>query len=155
MGSKRLSDAVSEIVELAATGAVVNTRQAVVNAWDDVDADGQYLAGIEGMQARVSAKTRSFRLSTKSRRSDAEPELPFNLPAVVAIDDEGAVLLSTRSLSRSQFMQAISVRQKQIKDAETLLREWKRALKAADLFWERNPDWSFGQCLDAILGISA
>lgn len=155
MGSKRLSDAVNAIVEMAATGAHVNTRQAVVSAWDDVDADGQYLAGIEGMQARVNSRTRSFRLTAASRRTEAEPELPFNLPAVVAMDEEGSTLLSTRSLSRTQFLQAISVRQKQIKDAEALLREWKRALKAADLFWQKNPEWTFGECLDAILGVNA
>lgn len=155
MGSKRLSDAVSEIVEKAAAGEVVDTRQAVVSAWDDVDDDGQYLAGIEGMQARVHNKAKSFKLRTASKKSQAEPELPFNLPAVIALDEEGSMLLATRGLSREQFALAIKVRQKHISDAGSQLREWQRAFKAADLFWVKHPEWSFGMCLDAILGVNA
>ncbi|NOX41678.1 MAG: hypothetical protein GXP05_14580 [Alphaproteobacteria bacterium] len=31
------------------------------------------------------------------------------------------------------------------------MREWRQALRQADRFWADHPDWSFGQCLDAIL----
>lgn len=154
MGTKRLSDAVNEIVEQAISGEVVNTRQAVVGAWDDVDEDGQYLAGIEGMCARVHGKTRSLLVATASRRSEAQQELPFSLPAVVAMDTDGHELRPTRGLTRSQFLRAIDIRKKQIKDDQARLREWERAMKAADRFWSKNPEWSFGDCLDAIMGVS-
>jgi hypothetical protein len=152
MGSKRLSDVVTEIVDGALAGEIVNARQAAVDRWDDIDTDGQYLAGIEGVVARVSSKARSLRVSAAVRHSKAQQELPFRLPAVVAMDTEESVLLPTRGLTRGQFIRAIEIREKQIKDDQSRLREWKRALKAADLFWSKNPDWSFGECLDAIMG---
>ena len=39
----------------------------------------------------------------------------------------------------------------QIASDRKALREWHEALKAADEFWADHPDWSFGQCLDAIM----
>lgn len=155
MGSKRLNDAVADIVDRALAGEIVNTRQAAVEAWDDIDADGQYLAGIDGFCSRIAKKTRSLSVSTAVRRSEAQQELPFSLPAVVAMDTEGHVLLSTRGLSRREFLRAIEIREKQIKDDQSRLREWKRALTAADLFWTKRPDWSFGECLDAIMNEAA
>lgn len=155
MGSKRLSDVVSEIVDRALAGEVVNTRQAAVDAWDDIDDDGQYLAGIDGLCSRISNKTRSLTVAAAARRSESQQELPFSLPAVIAMDTEDRVLLPTRGLTRGQFLRAIQIREEQIRNDQNSLREWKRALKTADLFWAKYPDWSFGDCLDAIMGNEA
>lgn len=64
---------------------------------------------------------------------------------------EESALMPTRGLSRNQFIRAIEIREKQIKDDQARLSEWKSALKMADRFWKRNPEWTFGQCLDAIM----
>ena len=47
MGSKRLNDVVAEIVDAVIRGNVIDKRQAAVESWDQIDADGQYLAGTE------------------------------------------------------------------------------------------------------------
>ena len=155
MGSKRLSDVVTEIVDCVHAGEVINARIAAVAKWEDIDEDGQYLAGIEGLVARVNTKARALSAVATARRSEAQQELPFRLPSVVAMDTEESVLMPTRGLSRNQFIRAIEIREKQIKDDQARLSEWKTALKAADRFWRTNPDWSFGDCLDAIMGVSA
>ena len=81
----------------------------------------------------------------------ASRQLPFQLPAAVAMDLEGTMLIATRVLSRAEFVRAIQIRGQQIANDRKALREWQQALKAADRFWAEHPDWSFGECLDAIL----
>ena len=68
------------------------------------------------------------------------------------MDLEGTTLVATRTLSREGFERAIEIRRQQIAHDRRALREWQQALNQADRFWTRHPDWSFGQCLDAILG---
>ena len=57
----------------------------------------------------------------------------------------------TRQLSRAGFERAIEIRQLQVANDQHALREWRNALRQADRFWAANPDWTFGDCLDAIL----
>jgi hypothetical protein len=151
MGQMRLNDVVGEIVGEVIAGRAINKRQAAVNRWDDIDADGQYLAGIDGVVGRID--TRARRLKLKAERSSAPEQavLPFQLPAAVAMDIDGTTLVATRKLSRAEFERAIEIRRLQITNDQHALREWRNALRQADQFWAANPNWSFGDCLDAIL----
>ncbi len=130
---------------------MTNQRQAAVEHWDDIDGDGKYIAGIEGFCARIKSKCRSVKLMTK-KHTASQSEMIFSLPAVVSMDVEGITLLPTRGLSRSEFVRAIEIREKQILDSTKAVREWRQALKAADRFWSSYPNWTFGQCLDAAMG---
>ena len=67
------------------------------------------------------------------------------------MDIDGTTLVATRQLSREGFERAIEIRRLQIANDQHALREWRNALRQADRFWAANPDWSFGDCLDAIL----
>ncbi|WP_179907211.1 hypothetical protein [Rhabdonatronobacter sediminivivens] len=151
MGQMRLNDVVAEIVGAVIAGRAINKRQAAVNRWDDIDADGQYLAGIDGVVARIDQRARSLRLKAERAPTPEQPPLPFQLPAAVAMDLEGTTLVSTRQLSRAEFERAIEIRRLQIANDQHALREWRNALRQADQFWATHPDWSFGDCLDAIL----
>lgn len=155
MGAKRLNDVVADIVDRARSGERVDARQAAVDVWDDIDSDGQYLCGIDGLISRIANRTRSLKFAAANRRSEAQPELPFSLPAVVAMDTEGHVLLATRLLTRAEFVRAIEIREKQIKDDRARLSAWVAALASADRFWLEHPDWCFGRCLDAIMNEAA
>lgn len=148
---KRLSDVVSGIVELARTGRSIDARTEAVRCWDDIDADGQYMAGIEGVTARIVTKAKSIRLSLAKRAAEKQSALPFDLPEIVPIDIEGRKLRPTRDLSEEEFERAVFVREKQIEHDQDSLREWKRAGKAAKPFWIKHPDWTFGHCLNAIM----
>jgi len=150
MGHMRLNDVVAEIVGDVIAGHAINKRQAAVNRWDDIDADGQYLAGIDGVVTRIDQRARSLRLKAEKSAAPAQAALPFQLPAAVAMDLEGATLIATRQLSRAGFERAIEIRQLQIANDQRALREWRTALRQADQFWPANPDWTFGKCLDAI-----
>lgn len=151
MSKKRLNDVVNEIFDGILAGEVTNQRQAAVEHWDEIDIDGQYLAGIEGLCGRIKSKCRSVKLMTK-KHAASQTEMVFSLPAVVSLDVDGITLLPTRALSRAEFVQAIEIREQQIRDDQKALREWRQALKTADKFWTVHPDWSFGRCLDAAMG---
>jgi hypothetical protein len=151
MGQMRLNDVVAEIVGSVIAGHAINKRQAAVNRWDDIDADGQYLAGIDGVVARIDQRARSLKLRAEKSTAPEQAELPFALPVAVAMDLDGTTLVSTRQLSRAEFERAIEIRRLQIAHDSEALREWREALRQADRFWADNPDWSFGECLDAIL----
>lgn len=151
MGHMRLNDVVAEIIGDVMAGHAVNKRQAAVKRWDDIDADGQYLAGIDGVVTRIDQRARSLKLKAEKSAAPAQAALPFHLPAAVAMDIDGTSLVATRQLSRAGFERAIEIRQLQIANDQRALREWRTALRQADQFWAANPDWTFGQCLDAIL----
>jgi len=152
MGTMRLNDVVAEIVGDVIAGRAINKRQAAVDRWDDIDADGQYLAGIDGVVGRIDGRARALRVKAERVADAAQADLPFQLPAAVAMDLDGATLVATRTLSREGFERAIEIRRQQIAHDRRALREWQQALNQADRFWAEHPDWSFGQCLDAILG---
>ena len=150
MGHMRLNDVVAEIIGDVMAGHAVNKRQAAVKRWDDIDADGQYLAGIDGVVTRIDQRARSLKLKAEKSAAPAQAALPFHLPAAVAMDIDGTSLVATRQLSRAGFERAIEIRQLQIANDQRALREWRTALRQADQFWAANPDWTFGKCLDAI-----
>ena len=54
-------------------------------------------------------------------------------------------------MMREDVLRVIEICRQQIASARETLREWQLALTAADRLWAEHPDWSFGQCLDAIL----
>jgi hypothetical protein len=151
MGQMRLNDVVGEIIGEVISGETINKRQAAVDRWDDIDVDGQYLAGIDGVVTRIDGRARALRLKAVQKAGSAQAELPFQLPAAVAMDIEGTTLVATRRLSRAEFERAIEIRRRQIAHDSAALREWRQALRQADRFWADHPGWSFGQCLDAIL----
>ena len=151
MGHMRLNDVVAEIVGEVIAGRAINKRQAAVNRWDDIDADGQYLAGIDGVVARIDTRARRLKLKAEESSAPEQAALPFQLPAAVAMDIDGTTLVATRQLSRVEFERAIAIRRLQIANDQHALREWRNALRQADQFWKARPDWSFGECLDAIL----
>jgi hypothetical protein len=147
----RLNDVVAEIIGDVMAGHAVNKRQAAVKRWDDIDADGQYLAGIDGVVTRIDTRARRLKLRAEQAATPEQAELPFSLPAAVAMDLEGTTLMSTRQLTRTEFAQAIEIRYLQIANDSAALREWREALRQADQFWVDNPTWRFGDCLTAIL----
>lgn len=151
MGHMRLNDVVAEIVGEVIAGRAINKRQAAVNRWDDIDADGQYLAGIDGVVTRIDTRARRLKLRAEQAAAPEQTELPFSLPAAVAMDLEGTTLVSTRQLTRAEFARAIEIRHQQIANDSAALREWREALRQADQFWAENPTWRFGDCLEAIL----
>lgn len=151
MGHMRLNDVVAEIVGEVIAGRAINKRQAAVNRWDDIDSDGQYLAGIDGVVTRIDTRARRLKLRAEQAVAPEQTELPFSLPAAVAMDLEGTTLVSTRQLTRAEFARAIEIRNQQIANDSAALREWREAMRQADQFWAENPTWRFGDCLEAIL----
>ena len=88
----------------------------------------------------------------------------FEIPADVkseweAIGARGAAeraewearLAALGASKRAEFERAIAIRRMQIANDQHALREWRNALRQADQFWAENPNWNFGDCLDAIL----
>ena len=142
MGQMRLNDVVAEIVGEVIAGRAINKRNAAVDRWDDIDADGQYLAGIDGVVTRIDHRARGLKLRAEKSAGTAQAELPFQLPAAVAMDIEGTTLVATRKLTRAEFNRAIEIRHLQIASDQRALREWRKPprLCAADGVWRGSPD---------------
>ena len=83
MGSMRLNDVVAEIVGDVIAGRAINKRQAATARWHDIDADGQYLAGIDGVVTRIDHRARALRVKAERGNALCQAELPFQLPAAV------------------------------------------------------------------------
>ena len=114
MGTMRLNDVVTDIVGDVIAGRSINKRQAAIDRWDDIDADGQYLAGIDGVMVRIDRRARALQVKAGRSPRTASPPLPFQLPAAVAMDLEGTMLMATRVLTRAEFVRAIQIRGQQI-----------------------------------------
>jgi len=81
MGTMRLNDVVAEVVGDVIAGRAINKRQAAVDRWDDIDADGQHLAGIDGVVGRIDGRARALRVKAEKVADAAQADLPFQLPA--------------------------------------------------------------------------
>ena len=108
MGHMRLNDVVGEIVGEVIAGRAINKRQAAVNRWDDIDADGQYLAGIDGVVTRIDhacpqseAQGGAIRGARSRRHCPSSCQLPW--PWI----SRARHLVATRQLSRAGFERAI------------------------------------------------
>lgn len=153
MSKKRLSDAVGEVVERALTGESIDARVAATEIWDDIDADGQYMAGIEGVTARIRRKASSLRTSAAARLQEQKTQMAFDLPAAVPLDIDGHKLRPTRDLTQDEVRRAIEIRKANRDAIDVEIREWEAAERACAPHWMKNPRWTFGQCLDAIIGV--
>ena len=102
MGTMRLNDVVAEIVGDVIAGRAINKRQAAVDRWDDIDADGQYLAGIDGVVGRIDGRARAMRVRAEKAADAAQAELPFHLPAAVATDLAGYAAVLREVVNQSQ-----------------------------------------------------
>jgi hypothetical protein len=153
MGSKRLSESVAEVCERIFRGEVINKRVIARENIPDLDDESKVAmletAYIIAIDQHVRSRTVATSIMTAA---SGQIELPFLLPAAVAMDLDGRVMLATRNLSRDQFVRAIEIREQQIVADQAKVREWKNALKAADKFWRKHPQWTFGRCLDAVVG---
>jgi len=148
----RLKDVVADIVaNLSDGGTLKNVKSIASNRYEDVDEDGQYILGVEGLAKRIRDAAKSLKLKAASLTGAQQEMLPFDLPGAVPMDIDGATIRPTRDLSRDEFARAIEIRQQQIVHDTARLKEWRDALAAADRYWSRFPDWTFGQCLDAIV----
>ena len=78
MGQMRLNDVVGEIVGAVIAGQSVNKREAAVARWDDIDADGQYLAGIDGVVARIDQRARACGSRRRNQPRRRRPSCRFN-----------------------------------------------------------------------------
>lgn len=154
MSKKRLSDVVNGALEdMLAAGERRDPRSVAVEVWDDVDDDGQYMAGIEGLTARINKRSAQLKLVAEKAAAERQAPLPFDLPAMVSMDIDGHLLVPTRNLSRTEFARAISIREEQIANDRKSVKRWRDALKTADRIWKKHPEWTFGRCIDAILGV--
>ena len=70
------------------------------------------------------------------------------LPGAVAVDDDETKVKLTLSLSRIEFRKAIDVRRKREKSIGEVASEMELAEKVAAPYWDRHPDWTFGQCIE-------
>jgi hypothetical protein len=149
MSKKRLSDAVNEVFERILDGEKLDARTSATGIWDEIDADGQYMAGIEGVTSRIKAKCQSIRMKANIS-PERQEQLNLGLPIAVAMDVDGHRMAVTRDLAQEEVRRAIEIRKLNRDAIIAEIKKWEDAELACKPHWARHPKWTFGQCLDAV-----
>lgn len=147
----QLSDAINRAVEEAMSKDGFDATVIAPDIWDGLDEQSRKQVGVQELIRRLKAAANSMAKRALIAMSAAQGELPFNLPGAVAMDVEGRKIKMTRSLLQHEFERAIAIRRKQLKDDEAVLEEFEAANRAFRPHWQQNPEWTAGQCLDAIM----
>lgn len=147
----QLSDAINKAVETAMSADGFDATVLAPKVWEDLDEESKKTVGIQELVRRLKAAADSMAKRAVKAMVSAQGELPFNLPGAVSMDLEGRKVKLTRNLSQHEFERAIGIRKKQLADDEAVLKEFEAANRAFRPHWTRNPSWTAGQCLDAIM----
>jgi len=75
----------------------------------------------------------------------------FKLPGAVSLDLEGRKIKFTRSLTRLEYQRASKIRKDHHTASGDAIKEFDAAEAAVAPYWDQNPEWTFGQCLDQFM----
>lgn len=75
----------------------------------------------------------------------------FKLPGAVALDLEGRKIKFTRSLTQIEFQRAARIRVDHHRASGEAIKEFDAAEEAVRPYWQKHPNWTFGECLDQLV----
>lgn len=146
----QLSDTITRHVQEALNKDGFEPRLIAPKVWEELDEESRAVCGIAEIIRRMKGTARTLTAKAFEQVGSKQIELPFRLDGAVAIDTDSHKIRLTESLSQIEFKRAIEIRRKQIKDDQANLKEWENAEQLARPYWNKHPDWSFGQCVKAI-----
>jgi hypothetical protein len=149
----RLNDLINEaiLIHTNADGALV-PHEAVSAIKPSLDDESRDVLVTEALTSRVTAAAKNSRTAIFKSAKNRNLELPFSdLHGAYPLDLEGRYVKRTESLLRAEMQRVISIREKQIVDDTKHLAELRAAFTAVEPIWDAHPDWTFGQCCNALL----
>ena len=100
---------------------------------------------------RMDLATAANNMAKRAMKAQAERQQMFgfmDLPGAVAVDDEGKKIKFTFSLKRLEFVAAKKRRETDRSSLDTSIGAMTIAEAVAAPYWDANPDWTLGQCLE-------
>lgn len=151
----RPSDIINEAVDRAREAGPIIVHAVAVEVLDALDDEGVRQMAIEGLSRRIKTAAERGKAEVMAAANAAQPELPFNLARSYALDIGERVVKLTRDLTELEVCRIIAIREESIEADRRSLAEIKRAYSMAAPVWSSQPQWTFGQVLDAIVAAEA
>lgn len=144
---------ISEIIHKAIdeAGEGFDARVLAPRVWAQLDEESRMSIGLSEIVKRLKQAADSIWRAAERKEASAQAEMPFDLPGAVPMDVEGRRIRKTATLLQAEFRRAGDIRAAQIEADRKALREWRDAEAAASPYWRDHPDWTFGQCMDALI----
>lgn len=151
----RLSDRVNEAVEAARKSGSVVVQSVATTILAELSQDEMEQVAMEGLCRRVKTAASAGRAEVLRSAQSTQAELPFNLARSYALDIGDRVVKLTRELTELEVARVIAIRKDSIAADVRSLSEIEAAYEAAQPIWRKNPQWLFGQALDAAVKLMA
>lgn len=90
-------------------------------------------------------------IAKRAMKERADRQVAFGfmeLPGAVSVDDDGRKIKFTLSLKRLEFKAAKARRVVDRKGLDSSIKAMDAAEVTANPYWDKNPDWTLGECLD-------
>ncbi len=145
----RLSDLVNEAVEAARADGAIIVHTVAASILSGLDPEDLEMVALEGLCRRVKTAASAGKAEVLAAASSGQAELPFNLARSYALDIGDRVVKLTRELTQLEVRRIITIRKDSIAADMRSLSEIEAAYVAAHPMWAQNPEWLFGQALDA------
>lgn len=146
----QLSTVINKTVHEALKEDGFEPRKLASKVWEQLDDENRQACGLSEIIRRMKAAAKTITKDVFSLTGENQIQLPFQIDGVVSLDIESRTIRRTESLTLPEFKRAMTIRKKQVKDNRKSLRGYEQALKAMMPYWEKNPDWTLGQCAAAL-----
>lgn len=90
-------------------------------------------------------------LAIRAMKEQEGKQLGFgflNMPGAVAVDADGHKVKFTLALSQIELQAATEFRRKSRSSLDVSIKDMEAAQAVAKPYWQKNPDWNLGQCLE-------
>ncbi|PSS67074.1 hypothetical protein C6558_03415 [Ensifer sp. NM-2] len=145
------SNIINKAVETAMSAEGFNARDLAPAVYAKISAADRKRTSIATITKDLRQAANDLQKSALKVRSDKQLGFSFLvLPGAVSVDDDGAKVKSTLALSRLEFRKAVELRRNKQSAIGEVADEMENAEAVAAPYWDAHPDWTFGQCLDAL-----
>ena len=148
----RLSDLVAEAVAEVDDGRARDPSAAAALVVERVGDEEKVVLLFEAALLRCK-KAAAARGPAESRSAATSGQLSlFPEPlGAYAVDLDSNIMVQTGRLTRAEFQRIIAIREQQIVNDSSRLRDLRRAYNSVTPFWDAHPDWTFAQCCAALV----
>lgn len=143
------SDIINKTVLEADAAGGMDTNLYDLKVFNKISAADRKRTSLTTIRADLAKATNA--LAKRAMKEQAERQGAFgfmHLPGAVAVDDEGRKIKFTLSLKRLEFKAAKARRVVDRKGLDSSIDAMDAAEVTANPYWDQNPDWTLGQCLE-------
>lgn len=145
------SNVINKFVESAISGEGFDARALAPHVYDKISRADRKRTSVATITRDLRESANDFAKTAMKTHTDRQMGFNFlKLPGAVAVDDDGSKVKLTLSLSRMQFKKSVQRRRDKQSAIGEVADEMELAEKVVEPYWDAHPDWTFGQCIDAL-----